>query len=110
VFVHSAFPRTEAFDVRDSSTTPWVLFPELCDRPVIARFDVPNASSDGGAVLLKAAELRLDLIPRLAAAADRAPQRRSARLKLTVSSPPTILAEAAWAQPSPSVAFNPTQP
>jgi hypothetical protein len=45
-----------------------VLFPELFDRPLTARFDVPNASSDGGAVLLKAADRRLGLIPRLAAA------------------------------------------
>jgi DDE family transposase len=54
--------------VRDSTTTPCVLFPELFDRPVTATFDVPNASSDGGAVLLKAADRRLGLIPRLAAA------------------------------------------
>jgi hypothetical protein len=39
----------------------------LFDRPLTARFDVPNASSDGGAVLLKAADRRLGLISRLAA-------------------------------------------
>jgi Transposase DDE domain group 1 len=61
-------PRTEAFDVRDSTTTPCLLFPDLFDRPLTATFDVPNASSDGGAVLLKAADRRLGLIPRLAAA------------------------------------------
>jgi len=33
-----------------------------------ALFDLPNASSDGGAVLLKAADRRLGLLPRLAAA------------------------------------------
>src|SRR5881397_2485928 len=54
--------------MRDSITTPCVLFPELFDRPLTACFDVPNASSDGGAVLLKAADRRLSLIPRLAAA------------------------------------------
>jgi len=54
--------------VRDSTTTPCLLFPDLFDRPVTATFDVPNASSDGGAVLLKAADRRLDLIPQLAAA------------------------------------------
>lgn len=54
--------------MRDSTTTPCVLFPELCDRPLTATFDVPNASTDGGAVLLKVADRRLDLIPRLAAA------------------------------------------
>jgi hypothetical protein len=45
-----------------------VLFPDLFDRPLTATFDVPNASSDGGAVLLKAADRRIGLIPRLAAA------------------------------------------
>lgn len=63
-----SFPRTEAFRVRDSTTTPCSLFPDLFDRPLTARFDLPNASSDGGGVLLKAADRRLDLIPRLAAA------------------------------------------
>lgn len=52
----------------DSTTTPCVLFPELFDRPLTATFDVPNASSDGGAVLLKAADRRLGLIARLATA------------------------------------------
>ena len=33
-----------------------VLFPDLVDRPLIATFDQPHASSDGGAILLKAAE------------------------------------------------------
>lgn len=39
-----------------------VLFPDLVDRPLVASFDQPHASSDGGAVLLKAAERRYDLI------------------------------------------------
>ncbi len=54
--------------MRDSTTTPCLLFPDLFDRPLTATFDVPNASTDGGAVLLKAADRRLGLIPRLAAA------------------------------------------
>ena len=33
-----------------------VLFPDLFDNPLLARFDQPHTSSDGGAVLLKAAE------------------------------------------------------
>src|SRR5947207_2464154 len=37
-------------------------------RPVVARFDQPHASSDGGAVLLKAVDERLGLTARLAAA------------------------------------------
>ena len=56
--------------MRDSTTTPCVLFPELFDRPLTATFEVPNASSDGGAVLLKAAERRLGVIARLAGALD----------------------------------------
>ena len=51
-----------------STTTPCVLFPDLFGKPLTGCFDVPNASSDGGAVLLKAADRRLGLIPRLAAA------------------------------------------
>jgi len=39
-----------------------VLFPDLFDRPLVATFDQPYASSDGGAVLLKAAERRYGLI------------------------------------------------
>lgn len=54
--------------MRDSTTTPCLLFPDLCDRPLTAVFDLPNASSDGGAVLLKAADRRLSLIARLAGA------------------------------------------
>ena len=54
--------------MRDSTTTPCVLFPDLFDRPLTASFDVPNASSDGGALLLKAADRRLGLLSRLAAA------------------------------------------
>ena len=47
-------------------TTQSVLFPELFDRPLIARFDRPHASSDGGAILLKAADRRLGLVAALA--------------------------------------------
>jgi hypothetical protein len=39
-----------------------VLFPDLFDRPIVATFDQQHASSDGGAVLLKAAERQYDLI------------------------------------------------
>ena len=37
-------------------------------QPVVAQFDQAHASSDGGALLLKALDDRLDLTPRLAAA------------------------------------------
>lgn len=39
-----------------------VLFPDLFDRPLVATFDQQHASSDGGAVLLKAAERGYGLI------------------------------------------------
>ncbi len=45
-----------------------VLFQDLFSRPLVATFDQPDASSDGGAILLKAADRRLGLIDRLAAA------------------------------------------
>jgi hypothetical protein len=41
------------------------LFPDLLDKPVVAQFDQEHASSDGGALLLKAADRRLGLIDRL---------------------------------------------
>ena len=44
-----------------------VLFADLADRPVIATFDQPHASSDGGAILLKAADRHLGLLASLTA-------------------------------------------
>lgn len=49
------------------TTQQSVLLPDLFGKPVFARFDEPHASSDGGAVLLKAADRRLGLIDRLTA-------------------------------------------
>ena len=49
----------------DDSTTQCLLFPEIFAKPIVARFDQTNGSSDGGAIPLKAAayvlmqELRL---------------------------------------------------
>ncbi len=43
------------------TTTECVLFPELFAKPIVARFDQDLASSDGGAVLLKAADRRIGL-------------------------------------------------
>ena len=48
------------------STTTQCLFPDLFKKKLIARFDVAHGSSDGGAVLLKAAERRLGVIETLA--------------------------------------------
>lgn len=48
--------------MRDDTIPQTVLFPDLFDKPLVATFDQPHASSDGGAVLLKAAEQRYGLI------------------------------------------------
>lgn len=50
----------------DYTTAQSVLFSELFTKPLHAAFDLPRASSDGGAVLLAAADRRLRLIDRLA--------------------------------------------
>jgi Transposase DDE domain group 1 len=52
--------------VRDDSTAQCVLFPDLFRRPLTVKFDQPNASSDGGAILLKVCDERLHLTGRLA--------------------------------------------
>jgi hypothetical protein len=48
--------------LRDDTIPQTVLFPDLFNTPLVARFDQPHASSDGGAILLKAAEARYGLI------------------------------------------------
>jgi hypothetical protein len=48
-------------------TTQRVLFPELFSKPVMASFDQPECSSDGGAILLKGIDTKLHLTERLAA-------------------------------------------
>jgi hypothetical protein len=48
--------------LRDATIPQTVLFPGLFNKPVVATFDQPHASSDGGAILLKAAEARYGLI------------------------------------------------
>jgi hypothetical protein len=51
----------------EHTTTQCLLFPDIFDRPVVAKFDQRRGSSDGGAVLLKAADQRLGLTSSLAA-------------------------------------------
>jgi len=53
--------------VHETTTQQSVLFSDLFDRPVVAKFDQAHGSSDGGAILLKAADQRLRLSERLAA-------------------------------------------
>ena len=61
--------------MRDDSTAQSVLFPALIDKRLVAQFDQPHGSSDGGAVLLKACDERLGLTKRLSGclADDREP-------------------------------------
>jgi hypothetical protein len=51
----------------EDTTTQCLLFSEISDRPVVAKFDQVHGSSDGGAILLKAADQRLGLTEALAA-------------------------------------------
>ena len=51
----------------EHTTTECLLFPYIFDRPVVAKFDQRQCSSDGGAILLQAAEQRLGLTSALAA-------------------------------------------
>lgn len=53
--------------MHEGITQQSVLFKELFDRPLIAKFDQRDSSSDGGALLLAAADRRLGLSERLAA-------------------------------------------
>ena len=69
--------------MRESTTTQCVLFEDVFRKPVHARFDQAHASSDGGAIVLVAADRRLGLIDRLAAGLDdpRDPAKRRHELR-----------------------------
>ena len=56
--------------MRDFTTTQCVLFDGMFGKPLHARFDQAHASSDGGAIVLAAADRRLGLIDRLAGCLD----------------------------------------
>ena len=51
----------------DDSTTQCLLFPDICRKSVVAQFDRREGSSDGGALLLKAADRNLGLLDELTA-------------------------------------------
>lgn len=53
--------------MKDGTTQQCVMFPELFGKPLVAQFDQPHGSSDGGAVLLKACDERLRLTESMAA-------------------------------------------
>ena len=51
----------------NSTTQQSVAFADLFGKPLVAKFDEPHASSDGGAILLAAADKKLDLTQRMTA-------------------------------------------
>jgi hypothetical protein len=67
----------------DDSTRQSVLFSDLLDRPVIAKFDQQHASSDGGAVLLQACDRRLGLTDALIGAID--DRRQSGKIRHAIA-------------------------
>ena len=52
--------------MRDDTTPHSVVFKDLFGKPVVARFDQPDSSSDGGALLLKACDEQFGLTEALA--------------------------------------------
>ena len=62
----NTFRHTGGFCLTNSTTQQSVTFPDLFGKPLVAKFDEPHASSDGGAVLLRAADKTLGLTRRLA--------------------------------------------
>src|SRR5438270_4168754 len=62
-----SFCTRRGFRLNEHTTTDCLLFPDIFDRPLVAKFDQLQGSSDGGAILLKAAERRLGLTSALAA-------------------------------------------
>ena len=57
----------EASLTSDISTTQCPLFPGIFRKAVVAQFDQREGSSDGGALLLKAADRRYGLLDKLTA-------------------------------------------
>ncbi len=56
--------------MNDITVAQTVLFSDLVARPVVVAFDQPDASSDGGAILLPAAERAVGVIGAMAAVMD----------------------------------------
>ena len=54
--VHNVLATTGGPCVTPDTVSQTVLFPDLFDKPLVATFDEQHASSDGGGILLKAAE------------------------------------------------------
>jgi len=63
---HTILSAQKSLQMKDDTIQQSVLFEELVDKPLYVKFDQPDSSSDGGALLLKAADDRLDLTAALA--------------------------------------------
>ncbi len=57
----------------EHTTTECLLFPDIFPKPVVVQFDQREGSSDGGAILLKAADRRYGLTERLAVRGESVP-------------------------------------
>ncbi len=68
--MHADFRHERGFRLNDLTTTECLLFPGIFTRPVVAQFDQRQGSSDGGAILLGAADRRLGLTAALAASLE----------------------------------------
>ena len=65
--------------MNEHTITQCVLFPGISSRPVVAKFDQQQGSSDGGAILLRVADQRLHLTTALAQALE--DKRQSNKIK-----------------------------
>ncbi|HWN09124.1 MAG TPA: IS1380 family transposase [Pyrinomonadaceae bacterium] len=63
--------------------TQCLIFPEIFAKPIHFKFDEPHSSSDGGALLLKAADQKLQLTSSLAACL--VDKRQAAKVKHTIA-------------------------
>lgn len=63
--------------------TQYLIFPELFTKPIHCQFDEPHSSSDGGALLLKGADQKLQLSSALAACL--VDSRQAAKVKHTIA-------------------------
>lgn len=66
-------------------------------KPIVVRFDMPHARSDGGAILLKALDARLRLTEQLAACVE--DSRQPAEVRASLGSPvatPTATTPRGW--------------
>src|ERR1700737_4325904 len=77
--VNAVFHQTRGFRLNEHTITQCVLFPGISSLPVVAKFDQQQGSSDGGAILLRAADQRLHLTSALAQALEE--ERQSHKIK-----------------------------